>query len=152
VPALGASAVAPMRGRNEAGRPRARDDGPSVRVPDAQAARYPDEAHDRGSAATNVRAATGGAASRARDAAPRMRSPREEPGGDAHRPRERSPARDSRRPDERPPIDRRPDDRHDRWRREEETGPSVVGFGDDIPAFMMTRRRPIPAPATETDA
>jgi superfamily II DNA/RNA helicase len=64
-----------------------------------------------------------------RDAAPRMRSIRDEP------PRAEPPraAHGERRPDER-----------QRWRKED-LGPAVVGFGDDIPAFMMTRRaEPVP--------
>jgi superfamily II DNA/RNA helicase len=59
---------------------------------------------------------------RTRDAAPRTRPPREEPA------RERPPAREERRPDDR-----------QRWRKDD-PGPAVVGFGDDVPAFMMVRR------------
>ena len=40
----------------------------------------------------------------------------------------------------------------DRWRRNEDLGPAVVGFGEDTPAFMMVRVRPGPAPAPENDA
>ena len=46
----------------------------------------------------------------------------------------------------------RSDDRRDRWRRNDDLGPSVVGFGDDIPAFMMVRARPNRTPTPETDA
>ena len=64
-----------------------------------------------------------------RDAAPRMRSTRD---------------------DAPPPFrERRPEGR---WRRDDDLGPSVVGFGDDIPAFMMVRRRPAQAPMPESDA
>jgi len=46
--------------------------------------------------------------------------------------------------------DRAPDHRRERW-LQDDLGPAVVGFGDDIPAFMMVRRRPAPAPLPETD-
>ena len=52
---------------------------------------------------------------------------------------------------DRPPHRDR-DDRRDRWRRDEDPGPAVVGFGNDIPAFMMVRVRPSPAPVPESDA
>jgi hypothetical protein len=29
-----------------------------------------------------------------------------------------------------------------RYRRDDDLGPAVVGFGDDIPAFMLIRARP----------
>ena len=64
-----------------------------------------------------------------RDAAPRMRSNRDEP----PRPEPRPAHGRARRPEER-----------QRWRKED-LGPAVVGFGDDIPAFMMVRRaEPVP--------
>jgi superfamily II DNA/RNA helicase len=48
---------------------------------------------------------------------------------------------------------RRDDGRRERYRRDEDLGPSVVGFGDDVPAFMMLRpRRPQPQDLSETDA
>ena len=34
------------------------------------------------------------------------------------------------------------DDRRERHRRDEDLGPPVTGFGDDIPAFMLVRARP----------
>ena len=74
-----------------------------------------------------------------RDAAPRMRSNRDEPPRAAPRPETHAPRTEPHAPRE----ERRPDERH-RWRKED-LGPAVVGFGDDIPAFMMTRRaEPVP--------
>jgi superfamily II DNA/RNA helicase len=95
--------------------------------------------------------------SRAREPAPRMRPPRDETRRDEPR-RDEPATRETR---DRPPPreERRPDDRQ-RWRKED-LGPSVVGFGDDVPAFMMVRRRtmgepplgePIPEPVPETEA
>ena len=52
---------------------------------------------------------------------------------------------------DRPPHRER-DDRRDRWRRDDDLGPAVIGFGNDIPAFMMVRVRPSPAPVPESDA
>jgi superfamily II DNA/RNA helicase len=72
-----------------------------------------------------------------RDAAPRMRSPRGEPRRDDTN-RGAPPTREER------PTDHR----RERW-RQDDLGPAVVGFGDDIPAFMMVRRM---APVPETDA
>jgi hypothetical protein len=82
----------------------------------------------------------------ARDAAPRMRSPRNEP--TRNEPRRDEPKREAR---ERPPAreERRPDDRQ-RWRKDD-LGPAVVGFGDDVPAFMTVRRRPVQEPVPETE-
>ena len=105
-------------------------------------------------------------AARPRDAAERMRPRREESGRDEPRreePRRDEPRREEARRDSPPAFrdraargdgrgDGRGDDRRDRWRREEDLGPAVVGFGDDVPAFMMVRRRPEPAPMPETDA
>nr|WP_294514372.1 DEAD/DEAH box helicase [uncultured Rhodopila sp.] len=40
-----------------------------------------------------------------------------------------------------------------RYRRDDDLGPSVVGFGDDVPAFMFLRTRPpVAAENRETDA
>jgi hypothetical protein len=64
-----------------------------------------------------------------------MRPPRNEPRRD-------EPSRIAAR-EERPAEHRR-----ERY-RQEDLGPAVVGFGDDIPAFMMVRRL---APVPETDA
>jgi superfamily II DNA/RNA helicase len=74
---------------------------------------------------------------RSRDAAPRMRPPRGEPRRDEAG-RGAAPARD-----ERPAEHRR-----ERF-RQDDLGPAVVGFGDDVPAFMMVRRL---VPVPETDA
>ena len=51
---------------------------------------------------------------------PPQSRPRAEPASQAPR-RERSPRRD--------------------WARAEETGPSVLGFGEEVPAFMLLRRK-----------
>jgi superfamily II DNA/RNA helicase len=75
----------------------------------------------------------------AREEAPRMRAPREEPRHEAPR-REAAPFRD------RPPMR---DDNRERYRRDNDLGPAIVGFGNDIPAFMMMVRRPAPVPETE---
>ncbi len=74
-----------------------------------------------------------------REPAARMRPSRDEPRREAPVSRERKP-------------DGRGDDRRDRWRRDEDLGPSVVGFGAETPAFMMVRRRPALTPMPETDA
>ena len=74
-----------------------------------------------------------------REPAARMRPSRDEPRREAPVFRERNP-------------DGRGDDRRDRWRRDEDLGPSVVGFGAETPAFMMVRRRPALTPMPETDA
>ena len=105
-------------------------------------------------------------AARSREAAPRMRPPREEPRREEPRREEQKrpePRRDESRRDEsrretpvfrdRPPEGRpqgRTEGRPDRWRRDDDLGASVVGFGNDVPAFMMARRRPAPVP--EADA
>jgi superfamily II DNA/RNA helicase len=48
---------------------------------------------------------------------------------------------------------RRDDFRRDRYRRDEDLGPAVVGFGDDVPAFMFLRTRPPQAAESrDTDA
>ena len=48
---------------------------------------------------------------------------------------------------------RRDDGRRERYRRDDDLGPAVVGFGDDVPAFMMLRpRRPQVLEVSETDA
>jgi superfamily II DNA/RNA helicase len=81
---------------------------------------------------------------RGRDAAPRMRPPRgeprrAEPGTDA-------PGRRTAASRDRPPA--REEHRRDRSRQDDPAS-AVVGFGDDIPAFMMVRRM---VPVPETDA
>ena len=75
-------------------------------------------------------------------------SRRDEP----RRPRDESPRPDTRRPDTGRPDTgraeprfeepRRDDYRRDRYRRDDDLGPAVVGFGEDVPAFMFLRTRP----------
>ena len=86
---------------------------------------------------------------RARDAAPRVRKPREATRATPPAAPERAP---DRAPDRAPPrqYDRRPEHR-DR-RRDEDTGPSLPGFGSDVPAFMMLRRRNAPPVREEGDS
>jgi superfamily II DNA/RNA helicase len=57
--------------------------------------------------------------------------------GAATESRRDEPRRDEFRRDE----PRRDDGRRERYRRDDDLGPSVVGFGDDVPAFMLVRRR-----------
>jgi len=48
---------------------------------------------------------------------------------------------------------RRDDYRRERYRRDDDLGPAVVGFGDDVPAFMLLRTRgPRVVEDRETDA
>ncbi len=56
-------------------------------------------------------------------------------------------------PAERPRSDRYRDPNRDfrRGRRDDDLGPAVVGFGDDVPAFMLLRTR-APQPLQETEA
>ncbi|HEX2943213.1 MAG TPA: DEAD/DEAH box helicase, partial [Rhodopila sp.] len=62
------------------------------------------------------------------------------------------PRRDEPRRDEPRRADVRREDRRERYRRDDDLGPAVVGFGDEIPAFMFLRaRRPMPE-NRETDA
>jgi hypothetical protein len=107
-----------------------------------------------------------------RKAASRERAPREEkPMREARPPRERTPRapREVVAPVEeiraepvvveRPRYERDRDrgdrDRNrggrDRFRRDDDLGPTVLGFGDDIPAFMLLRTR-APQPLQETEA
>lgn len=75
---------------------------------------------------------------------------REDPRRDTTRrdttPRDEQPSRaESRRPDSRAEEPRWVEPRRDeprRYRRDDDLGPSVVGFGDDVPAFMFLRTRP----------
>jgi superfamily II DNA/RNA helicase len=48
---------------------------------------------------------------------------------------------DARRDDTRRAEPRRDDFRRERYRRDDDLGPAVVGFGDDVPAFMFLRAR-----------
>ena len=54
--------------------------------------------------------------------------------GDARRP-------DPRREEPRREEPRRDEGRRDRYRRDDDLGPAVVGFGDEVPAFMSLRAR-----------
>jgi superfamily II DNA/RNA helicase len=127
--------------------PRARDQAVPAR-PRSEAAAAPPS----GDEAVPVTVALDtGTATPAREAAPRMRPPRNEPRRDEPRrdePRRDEPRREAAHRD-RPPAreERRPEERQ-RF-RQEDLGPAVVGFGDEVPAFMMVRRRPVPAPETE---
>jgi hypothetical protein len=64
-------------------------------------------------------------------------------------PRRKEPRRDEPRRDE----PKRDEFRRERYRRDDDLGPAVVGFGDDVPAFMFLRARSSPtAENRETDA
>jgi superfamily II DNA/RNA helicase len=69
-------------------------------------------------------------------------------------PRREEPRRDERARDElRLDEPRRDDFRRERYRRDDDLGPAVVGFGDDVPAFMFLRTRSSPMGENrETDA
>ncbi len=67
-------------------------------------------------------------------------------------PRREEPRRDEPRS---PPVrmDEAPRDfRRERYRRDDDLGPSVLGFGDDVPAFMLLRARVPGQESRETDA
>ena len=82
--------------------------------------------------------------SRSRADEPRARSREDEPRA---RTRDDEPRARTRDDDRARPRD---EDRTRRFRRDDDLGPSVLGFGDDIPAFMMLRsRHPM---AAEADA
>ncbi len=128
------------RVRDEA--PRVRDEAPRVRDDAPRAARERDDTPRP---------------PRDRDEAPRARGGRDRPSPDRApqpelpiaRDRDRAPRFDAPRREE----GRRDDPRRERFRRDDDLGPSVVGFGDDIPAFMLLRtRRPAPADNRETEA
>ena len=58
------------------------------------------------------------------------------------------------RPQDRPRFDRNDRDaRRERFRRDDDLGPSVLGFGDDIPAFMLitARKRPETVSAAQVE-
>jgi superfamily II DNA/RNA helicase len=95
--------------------------------------------------------------------APRRQEPRRSgsrPEESRHREPRRADARpevprreESRREESRRPEPRRDDPRRERYRRDDDLGPSVVGFGDDVPAFMFLRTRPLQSTENrETDA
>jgi superfamily II DNA/RNA helicase len=149
------------RSRTRDRRPHDRDEAPLDRLLDDAG-----DVERQTEPATHVRGPERENHARGRDAAPRMRSPRDEPRRDEPKrdePRRDEPKRDEPRRDEprrdaaasrdRPPSreERSTDHRRERW-RQDDLGPAVVGFGDEIPAFMMVRRRPAPAPVPETDA
>jgi len=81
------------------------------------------------------------------------RSSRSEPRRDVEAPREAAPAREPapRRepPPRHEPAPRREAPRHESRRRDEDLGPAVKGFGDDMPAFMLLRQRHAAKPAPE---
>ena len=97
----------------------------------------------------------------ARDTRPARREPRRE---EARRdePRRDEPRREETRRDEPRRDDSRrdrgrDDNRRERYRRDDDLGPSVLGFGADVPAFMLVaaRKRPVETivdDATETEA
>jgi superfamily II DNA/RNA helicase len=63
------------------------------------------------------------------------------------------PRRPEGREEPRRPEPRRDEFRRERYRRDDDLGPSVVGFGDDVPAFMFLRARsPHMSETRETDA
>ena len=77
------------------------------------------------------------------------RPPRNEPRrSEARRdePRREAPREEDRPVDTRPWNERRP---RDGRRRDEDLGPSVLGFGDDVPAFMLLRSRGVRRAAVE---
>jgi superfamily II DNA/RNA helicase len=60
---------------------------------------------------------------------------------------------ETRRPEARRDEPRRDDFRRERYRRDDDLGPAVVGFGDEVPAFMFLRARSSPITENrETDA
>ena len=92
-----------------------------------------------------------------RDTRPARREPRRE---EARRddPRRDDSRRDGPRREERGRDERgRDDNRRERYRRDDDLGPAVLGFGADVPAFMLVaaRKRPVETivdDATETEA
>jgi superfamily II DNA/RNA helicase len=89
-----------------------------------------------------------------RDEPRRSDARRDEPRRDE--PRRDEPRRDERREEPRREEPRWVEPRRDeprRYRRDDDLGPSVVGFGDDVPAFMFLRTRPPQTAETrDTDA
>ena len=68
------------------------------------------------------------------------------PEGRRDEPRREAPREEDRPVDTRPWNERRP---RDGRRRDEDLGPSVLGFGDDVPAFMLLRSRGVRRAAAE---
>ena len=162
-PVAARAEAAPARGRDAAPRMRpprdeapraARDDQPraardeGARPPRDDQPRAARDEVQRASRDEQPRPSRDEATRPSRDDQPRpsrddfQRAPRDETRREAGALRDRPPARD----------EGRSDDRRDRWRRNDDLGPAVVGFGDDIPAFMMVRARPNRVPMPETDA
>ena len=83
-----------------------------------------------------------------RQAAPRQ-EPRPEPRQDQRtsRPSQRQEPREALRQE--PRFDR---NNRDYRRRDDDLGPAIMGFGDEIPAFMTLPRRPVLAPLAEPDS
>lgn len=86
------------------------------------------------------------------------RTPREErPAREDRAPRAERPAREERPRDREAPREDRPrrdEGRRDEYRRRDrdDLGPSVVGFGSDMPAFLLTAFKAPPAPTTAQEA
>jgi superfamily II DNA/RNA helicase len=78
-------------------------------------------------------------------------SRREEPRREEPR-REEARREEWRRDEPRRSEPRRDDYRRERYRRDDDLGPAVVGFGDDVPAFMFLRARSAVTENRETDA
>nr|WP_254073469.1 DEAD/DEAH box helicase [Acidisphaera sp. S103] len=77
---------------------------------------------------------------------------REEPRRPRDEPRRSDARRDEPRREEPRWVEPRRDEPR-RYRRDDDLGPSVVGFGDDVPAFMFLRTRPSQTPETrDSDA
>jgi superfamily II DNA/RNA helicase len=83
-----------------------------------------------------------------REAAPRTRKARAPTPRRESAPR-REPAHVAAPTADRPPP-RRPEPRE--RRRDDDTGPSVAGFGSDVPAFMQLRRRTVPTAREQGDS
>jgi superfamily II DNA/RNA helicase len=84
----------------------------------------------------------------------RARAPREDKPREERAARDERPRRDDRSRDDRPRDDsRRDENRRDEYRRggrdRDDLGPSVVGFGDQVPAFMLI---PMPRPKRDRAA
>jgi superfamily II DNA/RNA helicase len=86
------------------------------------------------------------------------RPPAVEPAGEAIPAMTRAPDRPSRRDEARRDEPRRDEPRRERYRRDDDLGPAVVGFGEEVPAFMLLRPRrphmqePMVHDNSETDA
>ncbi len=123
--------------------PRDRDEPARERAPREREERAPRERAPREPVAARE------PATQAREPAARMRPPREAaPQPVVPAAREWQAPREAGRRD-----DYRRDDRRERYRRDDDLGPAVVGFGDDVPAFMLLRTRGVrPVEDRETEA